>query len=186
MHEPTHYSATVTAYASTLLDLAWERNEADVVLQDLAAIGQLVEQNPTFRAFLRDPAIRVQERAGLIQKLFGSSASPLVRNFLKVLTKRGALRYLRPIASAYATMLDRRRGRIEVDVTVPQKLGDAELNSVRTQLSAALKKDALVRQFVDESLIGGMVLRVEDQLIDGSVRTQLQTIREQMRAGRKS
>src|SRR5512138_888915 len=184
--EPTQHSSTATAYASTLLDLAWERNEPDVLKQELSAISQLIKENPSFRDFLRDPAIGMQQRGALLQKLFGATASPLMRNFLKVVNQRGALRYLGSIASAYATLLDRRRGRIEVDVTVPKALSDQELDSVRKRLSEALKKDAVVRQILDESLIGGMVLRVEDRLIDGSVRTQLQTIREQMKVGRKS
>jgi F-type H+-transporting ATPase subunit delta len=71
-------------------------------------------------------------------------------------------------------------GKIEVDVTVAQRLSDAQLEEVRRKVSTALKKDAVVHQYVDEKIIGGLVLRVGDRLIDGSVKAQLDAMRRQL------
>jgi F-type H+-transporting ATPase subunit delta len=84
------------------------------------------------------------------------------------------------IARAYDELLDERLGKIEVDVTVAQRLGPDQLEQVRRSVSAALKKDAVVHQYVDESIIGGLVLRVQDRLIDASVRAQLEGMRRRM------
>jgi F-type H+-transporting ATPase subunit delta len=77
-------------------------------------------------------------------------------------------------------MLDEQLGKIEVDVTVAQKLSSEQLEEVRQRVSAALKKDAVVHQYVDESIIGGLVIRVQDKLIDASVKTQLAAMKQQL------
>ena len=71
-------------------------------------------------------------------------------------------------------------GKIEVDVTVAQRLDPGTLEEVRQRISAALKKDAIVHQYVDESIIGGLVLRIEDKLIDGSVLAQLERMKRKL------
>jgi F-type H+-transporting ATPase subunit delta len=71
-------------------------------------------------------------------------------------------------------------GKIEVDVTVAHRLDAGTLEDVRKRVSSALKKDAIVHQYVDESIIGGLVLKVEDKLIDGSVRAQLDRMKRKL------
>jgi F-type H+-transporting ATPase subunit delta len=82
---------------------------------------------------------------------------------------------------AYAALLDEKLGKVEVDVTVASRLSNEELEQVRQLVNRALKKDAVVHQYVDESIIGGIVLKVGDRLIDGSVRTQLEQVRSRLR-----
>ena len=81
---------------------------------------------------------------------------------------------------AYEDLLDERLGKVEVDVTVAVRLSPDELESVRQRIGAALKKDAVIHQYVDESIIGGMILRVEDRVIDSSVRYQLEAMRKNL------
>ena len=147
---------------------------------ELRGLREVIEANPTFRAFLRDPGIGEQERAQTLKRVFGGKLAPLVMNFLGVVNAHGRLGRLEEIARAYDELLDERLGKIEVDVTVAQRLGADQLEQVRRSVSAALKKDAVVHQYVDESIIGGIVLRVQDRLIDASVRAQLEGMRRRM------
>src|SRR5581483_1529620 len=98
---------------------------------------------------------------------------------------RGKLVQVEQIADAYDDLVDEQMGKIEVDVTVAQKLSPEQLEEVRAKVSAALKKDAVVHQYIDESIIGGLILRVQDKLIDASVKTQIARLREQLLAARK-
>src|SRR3954469_22519559 len=102
---------------------------------------------------------------------------------MQLLASKGKLAHLDQIADAYDDLLDEQLGKIEVDVTVAQKLTAEQLEQVRQKVSAALNKDAVVHQYVDESIIGGLVLRVQDKLIDASVKTQIHKLREQLLAG---
>ena len=176
---------TAVAYARSILELANEANKAQEFGQELAAIGELIRQNPTFAHYLADPGIGAAERTATLDRLFRGKASPLVMNLMGVLNERGRLNLLGAVADAYADLLDAQQGNVEVDVTVARRLDPSQLEQVRQRVSAALGKNAVVHQYVDEDIIGGLVLRVEDRLIDASVRYQLEAMRQRMLSARQ-
>ena len=176
---------TAVSYARSLLELANERNQADAIGQEMAAIREIIEQQPTFAAFLANPGIGTGERTATLEKVFRGRASPLVWNFLSVVNNHGRLGLLGAIAQAFHDLLDEQKGNVEVDVTVAQKLAPDQLEQVRQRVSQALGKTAVVHQYVDPEIIGGLVIRVEDRLIDASVRYQLDAMRERLLAARR-
>jgi F-type H+-transporting ATPase subunit delta len=176
---------TVVSYARSLLELANERQQAEAVGKEMGALREILEQNPSLGAYLADPGIGAAERTATLNRVF-KVASELVHNFLGVLNNKGRLRLLPAIAEAFGNLLDEQKGKIEVDVTVAQKLSPDQLEQVRQRVSQALGKDAVVHQYVDQDIIGGLVLRVEDRLIDASVRYQLEAMRERLLAARKN
>ena len=176
---------TAVAYARSLLELANERNQADEIGQEMAGIRDILAEQPSFAAFLADPGIGGTERTATLDKVFKGRVSPLVSNFLGVVNTHGRMRMLGPIAQAFVDLLDEQRGNVEVDVTVAQRLSPDQLEQVRQRVSQALGKNAVVHQYVDENIIGGLVLRVEDRLIDASVKYQLEAMRERLLAARK-
>ena len=176
---------TAVAYARSILELANERNQAQEFGQELTAIGELLRQNPSFAHYLADPGIGASERTATLDRLFRGKASPLVMNLMGVLNNRGRLNLLGAVADAYADLLDDQLGNVEVDVTVAKRLDPSQLEQVRQRVSQALGKNAVVHQYVDEDIIGGLVIRVEDRLIDASVKYQLEAMRERMLAARR-
>lgn len=184
MRAATSHSPTVLSYARSLLELADERQQAAEVGMEIAGIREILEHNPSFRAYLADPGIGAAERTATLDKLFRGRVSPLVMNFLGVLNNKGRLGHLSSIADAYSDLLDEQQGNVEVDVTVARKLSTDQLDQVRKQVSQSLGKNAIVHQYVDEDIIGGLVLRVEDRLIDASVKYQLEAMRERLLAAR--
>ncbi len=179
MHS-THHTPVVLAYAQSLLDLASEQNQAEAIGQELQQIAEVITQNSAFATYLADPAIGHEERAALLQKVFAGKVSPLLWNFLGVLNLKGRLKYFPEMALAYDDLLDQKLGKIEVDVTVAHRLSPEQLEQVRQSVSRVLDKDAVIYQYVDESVIGGLLLRVQDRLIDSSVRSQLQSMKHQL------
>jgi F-type H+-transporting ATPase subunit delta len=184
MHTDNHQSPLAVAYARALLELANESQKAPAIGEELRDVRQIVDSMPDLRQLLADPAISRGERGKLLSDAFAGQVSPLLMNFIHVLSDKGRLAELSAIAGAYDDLLDDLFGKVEVDVTVAQRLSDEQLEGVRQRVGAALKKDAVIHQYVDESIIGGIILRVQDQLIDGSVRTQLKQIKEKILSGR--
>ncbi len=182
--QTTHHTPTVLAYAQSLLELAGEQNVTDSINQELRQLQEVIEHNPVFAAYLADPGISHEDRSRVLKEVFAGKVSPLMWNFLGVLNEKRRLKHLPEIAAAYDDLLDEQLGKIEADVTVAQRLSPEQLEQVRQSVSTALKKDAVVHQYVDESIIGGLVLRVQDRLIDASVRSQLQALRRQLLANR--
>jgi F-type H+-transporting ATPase subunit delta len=178
--QTTHHTPTVLSYATSLLELAEEQNQSGPIGEELNQIGEILAASPNFVLFLDDPSITHEERSKVLSDAFGGKVSPLLHNFLGILNLKGRLNLLRQIITAYDDLMDEKHGKIEVDVTVAHKLSADDLENVRQRVSSALKKDAVVHQYVDESIIGGMLLRVQDQLIDASVKQQLEAMRLRM------
>jgi F-type H+-transporting ATPase subunit delta len=181
-HKTSHNSPLALAYAASLLELANEQKLTEQIAQELAALRQILAANPHFHLYLVDPAISELTHGEALKKIFGSQLSRLMMNFLGVLNQKNRLGILAQIADAYDDLLREQEGKIEVDVTVAHKLTSDQLEEVRQKVSTALKKDAIVHQYVDDSIIGGLVLRVQDKLIDASVKTQLAAIKHQLLA----
>jgi F-type H+-transporting ATPase subunit delta len=169
-----------TAYATALLQLANEQNQGEAIGQELAEIGKVLETTPSFRAFLTDPAVSENARQRMLEKVFKGRVSPRVFNTMGVLNHNRRMALLPAVIEAYRELLDKQLGKIEVDVIVAQKLGPMELEQVQKRISQAIGKQAVVRQKEDPSLIGGLVIRIEDKLIDGSVRSQLEAMRRRL------
>jgi F-type H+-transporting ATPase subunit delta len=183
MPHTTHFSPTAFNYAHALLELANEgQQQAEEIAEELRDVRQVIDANPNFGLFLADPAISELERGNVIKKIFEGRVSRLLLDFMGVLNVKGRLGMFTEIAGAYGDLLEAQLSKVEVDVTVAQKLDDQQLEEVRQRVSQALKREAVVHQYVDESIIGGLLLRVQDQLIDASVRYQLQSIKNRMMA----
>ena len=180
----TTFSPTALSYAQSILELATAQGQAVDIGHELADIRQIIDTDETFRLFLADPSISETTRAGVLERVFKGRISQLTYGFLQVVNLKGRLGITTEIAGAYEQLLDDQLGKVDVDLTVAQALSDWELADVQQRISQALGKDAVVHQYVDDAIIGGLVLRVRDKLIDGSVRTQLQQMKEKILAAR--
>jgi len=179
---PTQYSHVATAYARSLLELATEQQQAEPIGTEMEQLKQIVDENPGFREILANPTIGVQEREQLLERIFRNQVSPLVFNTLGVMNQHGRLGLLDQMAGAYGDLLDEQLGKVEVDLTVAHPLTPEQTATARQRISQALRRDAVVHQYVNADIIGGMILRVGDTLVDASVRYQLAAIKEQLLA----
>ena len=186
MSRQMHSSMTAVTYAKSLLELATEQKRAEETGQELLAIRQVLEGNSEFGAYLRDPGISRQEKIATINRIFGGRASDLVLKFLGVLGEHDRLRLLIEIENAYADLYEEQIGNVEVDVTSALALSAEQVENVRQRISTTLSKNAVVHQYVDESILGGLVLRVQDKLIDASVRQQLKAMHDRLLSRRAS
>jgi F-type H+-transporting ATPase subunit delta len=184
MHKDNHHSPVAIAYAEALLELADESKSAAEMGQELRDLRQILDTNPKFSQVLIDPAVSTEERAKLIHTVFDNRGSKLLVSFLGLLNEKGRLALFGAIAGAYDDLLEAEQGNVEVDITTAEKLKPQQLESVRQKVGAALKREAVVHEYTDPSIIGGLILRVQDQLIDGSVRAQLQAMRQHLHAAR--
>ena len=182
MPAPSKNLSSAHAYAKALLELANERQQTVSIGEEMRGIREIVDTNPTFVAYLRDPGVGKTERSQALDRIFKGKLSPLLYNTIRVMIEHDRLGMLGTMAEQYQELLDEQLGKIEVDVTVAQRLDPETLEQVRQRISSALQKDAVVHQYVDESIIGGLVLRVEDKLIDASVRSQLNALKRRMMA----
>ncbi|MDW8263438.1 MAG: ATP synthase F1 subunit delta [Phycisphaerales bacterium] len=184
MAQTTRNSPHAVAYARALLELANSKGQAEQIGAELNDIRQILLENKAFAAYLRDPAVGNDQRTAAIKRIFGGRVNGLILNTLGVMASKGRIGELGAMCDAYDDLLDQQLGKVEVDVTVARRLTPEELEHVRQRVSEALGRQAVIHQYVDESIIGGIIIRVQDQLIDGSVRKQLETLKKRMLASR--
>jgi len=180
-------SPLAKTYAEALLELAVAQPDpgaAEMIGLQLAAIRKIVREEPLVTPLLVDPAIGGLERHQLLDRVFKGRVDELLLKFLHVLADKERLNLLYSICGAYQIMLDERVGKVEVDMTVASRLDPAAVENVRQRIGAALKRDVVLHQYVDEKILGGLILRVGDKLIDGSVQAQLTAMREKFLAAR--
>jgi F-type H+-transporting ATPase subunit delta len=171
-------SASARRYATAAFNVAAESGDFDAWLNTLSEFARVL-QMPSARTIFLSPAVpTAQKRAALDRVL--PNASPMAGNFLHILADRDRLVEVPGIADALRELINQHRGIITADVTTAVPLdGDME-RLVAQRLAAYLQRDpdkVSIRARVDPAIIGGVVARVGDQLIDDSVRGRLERLR---------
>lgn len=172
--------ATFNSYAQALLELSDQRGVTEQVAGDVQTIAQVIHADPTLGKYFNDPSISHTERQGKLEAAFAGKTADVLVGFIKLLNAKGRLGHFQQIAAAFKHLIDVRSGKVDVEVTVAHKLDDAELENVRAEISRKIGKTAQITQKVDDSIIGGLVLKIGDKLIDGSVKSQLETLKRRL------
>jgi F-type H+-transporting ATPase subunit delta len=171
-------NASERRYATAAFTVAGRTGDYDAWLQSLSDVARVL-QMPSARTVFLSPAVPSTQKAAALDRIL-PNASPLVRNFLHILVERDRLAEVPGIAEALRELINVQRGVVTADVTTAVPL-DAELEQVLAQrLAAHLGRDATkvtIRSRVDPSIIGGVVARVGDQVIDDSVRGRIERLR---------
>lgn len=185
----TTIAATIDAvarvYAQSIFELAEQaggEQKIHEVGDELEALVDIVRGDKSVAEFFRSPIIDENKRSEAIKRIFDGSVSDLVLRFLLVLNAKGRLGRLIDIADAFTEIAHAKFGRIEVDVfTTEGQVSHEHLEALRTKIVARLGRDPVFHQYIDKSMIGGVILRIGDELIDGSVRGRLRRMREKLR-----
>jgi F-type H+-transporting ATPase subunit delta len=168
-------------YAEALINAAEAAGKADAILDELdSLITDLFRADRQFEAFLSSGAIGRDRKAEVIEKTFGGRAEELFTNFLLVLNRHERLDLLRPIRTAYQELRDQRANRVRVLVRSAVPLPDDQRDRLQQELRQSFHLEPVLVTQVDPDLLGGLVVKVGDWLYDGSVRAQLETLRNQL------
>ena len=172
-------TASAIRYAKAVFQLAVERDELENWLEDLTQLADSVT-NQEFSEVLSAPRVPSDQKERIVRDALGSAVGPLALNLMFLLTSRGAIHSLPEIADRYQEMLDAHRGIERAEVVSAVPLGDAQRDSVADMLARTSGKEIRLSTRVDPEILGGMVIRVGDRVMDGSARTRLQAMRREM------
>jgi len=165
-------------WAEALIDLAGGAgaNTDERVLADLEKVNKAVSSTPDFNVILAHPAIAGTEKKQLLIKAFEKSVDDLTLRFLQLLADRRRLNLLPYIEHTYRDLLRERKSIATASVTSADALSDQAVSEIKTRLIKQLGKQVELAVKVDRSLIGGLILRVGDQVIDGSLKGKLEAL----------
>jgi F-type H+-transporting ATPase subunit delta len=173
-------SGAAKRYAQAVFSLAKERGTIDRWLDDLARLNDLMGE-PRAVEYLMSPAVDEADKIKLVDSVL-ANAQPEARNLAHLLIERQRVLIIPDLAQLYGAAVLEERGIAIAEVTTAEPLGQREQEMVRAQLSKLVGKSVQLRTNVDPSIIGGVIARVGDQLIDGSVINQLRRLRARLAA----
>ncbi len=176
--------ALATVYAKSLFELASDAGGNDKVVEiadELEQICELLRQDKEVRLFFTSPIIDVPKRSETISAIFSNRVTDLTLRFLLVLNNKGRLNHLESISVAFDLLVQEAFGRIEVDVFTPTAIDADAINIIKDKVQSMLGKEPVLHPYVDKKMLGGLKLRIGDQLIDGSVQTKLRRLSESIK-----
>ena len=166
--------ASAKRYAQAVFDLALERGQLEQWAEDLGLISQAL-QDQELRAFLEHAKIPLPRKVQTIEDGF-QGLDPLVQNLLSLLVSRGLVELVPEVEQVYQQLLNEFRGREQVEVYSAVPLEDPERERIARFLAELINKEIVLDSQVDPSILGGLVIKVGDKLIDGSTRTRLEEL----------
>jgi F-type H+-transporting ATPase subunit delta len=170
-------------YASALFELAEEQKATDKVGADLKAFGKMLEESADLQALCRNPVFTSEQQVAALETLLGKAGiSGIAANFLKVVGAKRRLFAVDGMIRGYEALVDAKNGVVKAEVTVPAALSAANKNAVLEALKGVTGgKSISLNEKVDPSIIGGLIVKVGSKMVDASLRTKLNSIKNAMK-----
>src|SRR3954468_17935612 len=169
-------------YAIALFELADERKRLEAVGASLAAVTQALAESDDFRALTTSPLVGRDEAARAVAATAEAiRLDPITANFLGVLAGNRRLGQLGAIIRAFNLLAARHRGEITAEVISARPLDDDQMEAIRNTLRARIGRDIAVDLSIDPAILSGLVVKIGSRMIDGSIRTKLNTLAHAMK-----
>ncbi len=171
-------------YAKALMLIGKEDGQAEVYREQLGAVARLIESNKALEQALCNPLYETEgRRKVLVTMIEKIGLSPVMKSFLALLFDKGRIAFVGPIQQYYEKLADELKGVARATLVSAVTLPDETVAKIRSTLSKKTGKDIVLEVSQDPSLIGGIVTRIGDLVLDGSIRTQLLNMRETLKRG---
>jgi len=170
-------------YAQAAFELALERNELESWQEGLRKIAELTALGDLM-ALLQSPRLPFDTKKELLQKQLGE-INPLTFNLILLLVNKNSLRLGVDIFQQYLALLDAHRGVDRAKVIAAVPLSDEDRESISGRLGKVVERTVIIDDKVDPSILGGFVARIDDILIDGSIRQRLESLKKSLVEGRR-
>lgn len=171
-------------YATALADVVIESGETKTVRNELRNWEALILTNAELHEAFGNPAIVHAAKERVLEELL-KKANPTrtTANFLRILLKNGRLTEISEINDRFDAVLEERSGILSAEVTSARELGGAERSELKSSLETLTGKQVNINFGIDTNIIGGLVTRIGSTVYDGSVKTQLENLKQQLANG---
>ncbi len=177
-------SAIARRYAKALILIGREDGRADQYREELEAFVGLLEKEKSLAQAISNPLYNAKNRRNVLQAVLERlGLSRVINSFLLLLFDKGRLGSVQDITAFYNRLADELKGVVRADLVSAIRLSDETFERIRSALSKMTGKQVVLESREDPGLIGGVVTRIGDLVLDGSIRTQLQNLRESLRRG---
>jgi len=172
-------SKSAIRYAQALLDLAIEKNSLDAVANDMKYFSTICAENRDFELMLSSPIVKADKKIDIIKAVF-EQFNLLSISFIELIAKNRREGILPQIALEFDALLKAHKGIVPITITSAKKLDDSTKAAIVTKVQSSVKGTLEVTEMLDETLIGGFIVRMGDTQIDASVASQLTNLKQRL------
>ena len=175
-------AAITRRYARALADIVFERKmDAQKTAAELRGLVALVEESQPLRDVWENPAVSPEQKLGVLDAIAKKmGAEPVIRNFMAVVIDHRRVSQLEEIARQFEAEVNQRLGMTDAEITTVRDLSSDERNQMESKIAAMTGKTVKAIYNTDAGVLGGAIIRVGSTIYDGSVRGQLQKLRQQL------
>jgi len=171
-------------YAKALLSIGREDGQAETYKEELGGFAKLLEENKGLEMAISNPLYDEEARKQVLWAVLERFApSEVMRSFLLLLFDKGRIQYVKDIYTFYGKLTDELANIVRADLVSAVELPEESIGKIRAALSKKTGKEVRMETRVDPALIGGVVTKIGDLVLDGSVRTQLISLKESLQRG---
>jgi len=160
-------------YAAAFFELARDSQQVETVRDDMSKLAQVVAGEQEFLTMSMSPYFSRETKGQLLQTVFAGHIAGLTMDFLQVVNKHNRMAYLPLIVEEYEKLRDTYVGCNRIEVTFAKEMGESALAKFTEEIKAALKSEVKLTVRVDPSIIGGVILRRDDMIVDNTVKREL-------------
>ncbi|NTU96897.1 MAG: F0F1 ATP synthase subunit delta [Chlorobiaceae bacterium] len=165
-------------YATALMSAAEDGGFLDKAVEELKVIREVLSESRELVHALRSPLIRGDKKAHILEEIFSGSVSEKMLLFMNLISRKKRAGILPQIIDEFMIILDAKRGIVNADVTSAVTLSREQVDSLVSKLSLSTGKQIRATMSIDEELLGGVSVKIGDTIFDGSIKYQLQMLRQ--------
>ncbi|MCS5628223.1 MAG: ATP synthase F1 subunit delta, partial [Planctomycetes bacterium] len=167
-------------YGKALLEAAADADVLEDVAAEVSFVGGLLGEDADLRLFVESPSIESAQKREVFEKTFRGKATDTFVNFLLLLVDKGREAELAAILAAFGAFHDEHVGLVRAEVVSAEELAEEEIDKLAAAIGASIDKQVIVSNKVDPEMIGGVIVRYQGMVADGSLRTALKELRSEM------
>jgi len=168
-------------YGEAIFELAVSENKLDAFQEEIQMILELLKENPEFSALMKHPKIPREEKLQVVESAFHGKVSDEITGFLRLIVEKGRYENLEEILHYFLEQVKREKGIGVAFVTSAVSLSETQQKAVEDKLLATAGfREMEMHYAVDESLIGGVMIRIGDHVVDSSIRTKLENLSREL------
>lgn len=168
-------------YAEALFEVAVELDSLEQIREEIQAVAKVIEGNSELKTIFTHPRLSKSEKKGIVDELFKGKLSESVLNLCYITIDKGREKYLGEISEAYVTLSNSAQGIVEAVAITAVPMSSDELSTLKEKLSKEFNKKVQLSNKVDESIVGGVLVKIGDKVIDGSLRGRLEGIKRELK-----
>jgi len=175
-------SKAAKRYANALIDIGTESNKLDEIKEDMILLDQSIEESRDLKLFLKSPLIKKAIKSSALKEIFDGKVQQVTMNLIELLVEKNREKLLHDITASYVSLYKKHHGIIDVEVQTAFELSDQEVKKLKNILESYTGKTVQMDMSIHKELIGGLTVRIDDTIFDGSVKHKLSQLEKSFAA----